>query len=67
MFTGVFENERIDYYKKLYGRLRFNLFKFSDIHKRLQLYDESWIMELLFLVGEDTEVTDSIRGILDNL
>ena len=66
-FMSDSKNERIDYYKKLYGRLRFNLFKFSEIHKRLQLYDESWIMELLFLLGEDTEVTDSMRGILNNL
>ena len=66
-FMSDSKNERIDYYKKLYGRLRFNLFKFSEIHKRLQLYDESWIMELLFLLGEDTEVIDCIRGILNNL
>ena len=54
--------ERIDYYKKLYGRLKYNLFKFSDIHKRLQLYEETWIIELLMIINEDPDIIKQIKG-----
>ena len=54
--------QRFEFYKRLMARTKFNLFGFTEIHKRVKTYDQAWVVQLAIFNNESPNLIERLTG-----
>jgi len=52
--------QRFEFYKRLMARTKFNLFGFTEIHKRVKTYDQAWVVQLAIFNNESPNLIERL-------